>query len=143
MVGVWDRLRPVPPRTCDIVGVIGVTVMNPKLWLEIEQVYHAALELEPESRARYLAAACHGDEELRREVESLLRQDASAPGLLLNWSAGAPANMSSLTPGMRLGPYQVEKRLGAGGMGEVWKASDTRLHRAVAMKVVRSGQIGI
>ena len=121
--------------------------MNPKLWQEIEQVYHAALEIEPERRAAYLTATCHGDDELRREVESLLRQDPSAPGLLLNWRAdvptGAPAMTTGLTPGMRLGPYQVEERLGAGGMGEVWKASDTRLHRAVAMKVVRSEQIGV
>src|ERR1035437_8030372 len=72
-------------------------------------------------------------EDLRREVESLLASDR-ADGTVLDH----PAWERRLSPGECIGPYQIVSRIGAGGMGEVWKARDTRLGREVAIKVCSS-----
>ena len=58
--------------------------MTSERWRQIELVYHAALEREPQARAQYVAEACGGDEDLRKEVESLLAKDASSPELVFN-----------------------------------------------------------
>jgi serine/threonine protein kinase/WD40 repeat protein len=110
--------------------------MTPERWRQIEQVYHSALEQEPQQRAAFVAQSCGGDDSLKAEVQSLLERDASAPELLLNRPA-VPA-IRQLAPGMRLGPYEIEALLGAGGMGEVWRARDTRLGRSVALKVSKT-----
>ena len=107
--------------------------MTSERWRQIELVYHAALEREPQARAEYVAEACGGDEDLRKEVGSLLAKDPSSPGLVFN-RAPAP----TLVMGAQLGPYVIESQLGAGGMAEVWKARDTRLGRLVALKVSRT-----
>jgi serine/threonine protein kinase/Tol biopolymer transport system component len=108
--------------------------MSPERWRQIEQVYHATLERAPGHRASYLAEACAGDDSLRKEIESLLARDASDPQALLNHPA-----TPHLASGARLGPYEIESQLGAGGMGEVWKAHDTRLGRTVALKFSKTG----
>jgi serine/threonine protein kinase len=110
--------------------------MTSQRWRQIELLYHAALEREPQAREQYLAEACGGDEDLRREVESLLAKDPSSPELVFN-RAPIPA-ASRIVAGARLGPYEIESRLGAGGMAEVWKARDTRLGRLVAVKISRT-----
>jgi eukaryotic-like serine/threonine-protein kinase len=107
--------------------------MTSQRWRQIELVYHAALEREPEVRAEYIADACGGDQDLRKEVESLLAKDPSSPELVFNRALTA-----TLVTGARLGPYEIESRIGAGGMAEVWKARDTRLDRPVALKVSRT-----
>jgi serine/threonine protein kinase len=115
--------------------------MTPTRWREIERVYHAALERPPADRDAFLAEACKTDPKLRREVESLLAQDASKTGTLDRpaWALVSPSDgsMTPITPGSQLGPYKIEGPLGEGGMGEVFRGVDTRLGRSVAVKISR------
>jgi eukaryotic-like serine/threonine-protein kinase len=113
--------------------------MSESRWSEIERVCQAALERPPESRAAFLAEACGNDEMLRREVESLLAQLSRAdsfietPALEMDFQREPGPR---LTIGQRVGIYQVVSWLGAGGMGEVYRARDTELHRDIALKVL-------
>src|ERR1700681_1918943 len=103
--------------------------MDPERWNRIERFYHAALEHEPGGRAAFLAEVC-SELDLRREVESLLGFDGSGDSMLEH-----PAWAKGIRAGERLGPYEILESIGKGGMGEVWKARDTRLGRTVAIKM--------
>jgi serine/threonine protein kinase/tetratricopeptide (TPR) repeat protein len=105
-------------------------------WREIESVYHSACERSLEERASYLESACGGDEALRREVESLLANEDLAARFLETDEpeASARAPEMPVPAGEQIGPYVVLEFLRAGGMGEVYKARDTRLDRSVAIK---------
>ncbi len=111
--------------------------MDSERWRRLEQVYHAALEQEPARRDSFLADACRGDNDLRREVESLLAQSASTGALVDRsaWAGVADQTRREWKPGEILGPYKILKLLGEGGMGTVYEALDTRLDRKVAVKV--------
>src|SRR5262245_19940962 len=115
--------------------------IEPQQWERIEWLYHAALDREANERAAFLAAACAGDEALRRQVELLLSCDAraedfiEAPALEFAAHLQTEEQESSLI-GRRLGPYQILALIGAGGMGEVHLALDTRLGRKVAVKLL-------
>jgi serine/threonine protein kinase/Flp pilus assembly protein TadD len=116
--------------------------MTPERWQKVEQVYHAALERAENQRAAYLREACAGDDALWHEVESLLAQQTAAGSFLeapaIEVAAEALAedrNQSSLV-GKQLGSYKIVSLLGAGGMGEVYKAHDTKLGREVAIKIL-------
>jgi serine/threonine protein kinase len=110
--------------------------MSPERLLQVEELYHSARERLPGDRARLLAQA---DPELRHEVESLLAQDGEnlLDGQVMEVAAKLLDDSSEerLEVGSQLGPYKIESSIGAGGMGKVYKARDTRLGRAVAIKI--------
>lgn len=111
--------------------------MTPSRWRQIEELYNAARECAPGERAALLDGT---DPELRREAESLLAQKSGATPLdHPAWEGAASLLQSTVTQivaGKRLGPYKIETPLGKGGMGEVFRATDTRLHRTVAIKIL-------
>ena len=107
--------------------------MTPERWATIERVYHEAAARRGEERTAFLNQACGGDDALRREVESLLAHDGEAA--FLSTPAVAAIGGASLV-GRSLGPYAIQARLGEGGMGEVYRARDTKLGRDVAIKVL-------
>ena len=114
--------------------------MTPAKWERVNALFHGALELPPDARASYLRKETDGDEEICHEVESLLAAHPQAEGFL----SDSPADVRgvdeprppTLAPGSRVGPFEILSRLGSGGMGEVYRARDTRLDRAVAIKVL-------
>jgi Tol biopolymer transport system component len=116
--------------------------MTTERWQRIEALYHEMLERPADERAAALAAACHGDTALQTEVQSLLDRWESSGGFLDRPALDVAARL--VTParesliGRRVGAFEVLARLGAGGMGEVYRARDTRLRRDVAIKILSS-----
>jgi serine/threonine protein kinase len=107
---------------------------------QIEQLVHSALEHEPSERKAFLEQVCGGDHDLQQEVESLLAHERDAKRILdqpaLQVMAETLAIEAPTLVGKSLGTYQILRVLGAGGMGEVYRARDTRLNREVAIKVL-------
>src|SRR5258705_8410374 len=106
--------------------------MTPERWQQVEQIYHSALGREARQRVAFLKEACRGDEELRREVESLLAQQTEAENFIeapaLEAAAkGLAAGQAQSLVGRQLGSYQILSLLGTGGVGEVYRARDTKI----------------
>jgi serine/threonine protein kinase len=116
-------------------------IMKPERWEQINELYYAALEQPDPERRAWLTEACAGAEELRQEVESLLASNEEAGEFLSSSALDVAAKVlaaeqGKLLPGQQLGPYRVLDLVGAGGMGQIYLAEDTRLHRKVALKLL-------
>ncbi len=109
---------------------------------KIEEIYHAALEIDSFERADFLREACGGDENLRREIESLLSYDEQAAEFIETPPGGLAAEFivkhkeKNDLIGRIFGHYRIISQIGAGGMGEVYLAEDKRLERRVALKIL-------
>lgn len=114
--------------------------MNRERWQQVDELFQAALQRPRESRMSFVVEACDGDEALRQEVQQLLVA-FDAAGNFLETPAGESFGLNekhgpSLTAGQTLAHYQIGSQIGAGGMGEVYLASDLKLDRRVAIKIL-------
>ena len=112
-------------------------------WDSIQEIFLEAADLHPSERAVFVDRMCSGDPEARMEVESLLRADATGESAVCAAIESEIASMldESLLVGVRLGPYQLLKEIGRGGMGAVYLAerADGQFQKQVAVKMVRPG----
>ena len=120
--------------------------MNRERWQEVNRIFTSAIQLDGEAREAYLARECAHDDSIREEVSRLIssHEEAAAENVI---DTPPDANLNSsdsetrrLADGQWLGPYQIIKHLGTGGMGEVYLATDSRLDRVVALKIL-SGEL--
>ncbi len=122
--------------------------MTPERWEKVKEILAAALDLPPHERASFLDRQCNTDDSLRSEIELLLRHEQKAgPGFLDESDLAEAA--AALIPvednswiGRRVGAYRIVEQIGAGGMGEVYRAfrADDQFRKEVALKVIRAGQ---
>ncbi len=112
--------RPTSPMTAD-------------KWMQLKKIFEAVQGKPPAEQAEMVCALAQGDEELESAARDLLAADESAGSFLQ--TPAADLHSALLAPGTRLGPYQILGLLGEGGMGKVYRGLDTRLNRAVAIKI--------
>lgn len=115
--------------------------MTPERWQQIKQMFQAALERDKDARASFLKTACADDEELLKEVESLLAAHEMPSNLVDKSLPEIAATLLETEPaksiiGSKLGHYKIISEIGRGGMGEVYMAQDGRLGRRIAVKIL-------
>jgi serine/threonine protein kinase/TolB-like protein len=136
-----DRFRPVNSAEKNAKVDIELNFIQPERWRQIDHLFHLALEKQRDERELFLAEVCAGDEVLQKEVEDLILSHERA-GQFIEMPASDLAaevlrkGQAGLKFGERIGPYEIQSVLGIGGMGEVYLASDTRLGRRVALKIL-------
>src|SRR5712691_4457704 len=113
--------------------------MKPERWQQIKPVLQYALKHAPGERSAFLDEACYGDEVLRKEVESFIisheQSDSFIEEPAFELMANSLGDQTDSLVGQSFGPYQIDARIGTGGMGEVYLAQDSRLGRKVALKL--------
>ena len=118
--------------------------MSADRWHRLNEIFHAALALDPHERPAFLSKASAGDEVLRQESEELLEahdQAAIDTGALERFAGSLREPVSSVVAGRRFGPYQVVSEVGRGGMGTVLLADrvDGQFDQRVAIKLIKRG----
>src|SRR2546426_2632063 len=115
--------------------------MTPERWQKVKEIFHSALERAPGERSAFLSDACGQDEELRKEVESLIASHERSGEFIDSPAYEAAAELivhdkAQLRPGQSIGSFEIISFISRGGMGEVYLAQDRRLSRKVALKIL-------
>src|SRR6267378_6696042 len=115
--------------------------MTPERWQQVNKLFQAVADRTPDERTTFLQRSCHGDEDLLREVESLITSHESAENFIESPAFEvAPELLTKERAGLiiaeLIGRYQIESLIGVGGMGEVYLARDEQLGRKAALKLL-------
>ncbi len=116
--------------------------MSPERYRQVKSIFQAVVDLGPDERVRFLDRECADDLELKREVQSLLDHDGPSAEFLEKPAVEAADAGIRPRPGTRIGPYEIIEPIGAGVMGEVYRARDSRFDREVAIKLLPASLTG-